>query len=100
LALVILWHRFLGLRIQKFVFGVLLGMGVWAGFEPLVHALRSSTVVNTYTTDLFEMGVYHISVLIWLYFVQVREVAEEVSRPVPFVALSKWNAELGRFLQL
>jgi hypothetical protein len=97
LALVFLWHRYLGLKMQKFVVGIALGMGLVAGLEPLVHALEDSRAVDSRVVDLLEMGAYHVSVLIWLYFARVREATTSESAAASLSDARNWVLEMGRF---
>jgi hypothetical protein len=96
LVFVFLWHRFLGLRMQHFVVGIALGMGLVSGLEPLLHALKDWRAVDSRTVDLLQMGVYHVAVLIWLYFARVREAITADSALVSFPDARDWAVELGR----
>lgn len=101
LAFVFLWHRYLGLKMQNFVVGIALGMGLVAGLEPLLHALENSRAVDSQVFNFLRMGAYHVSVLIWLYCARVRqeEFASE-SAVASFPDARKWALELGRFTWL
>jgi hypothetical protein len=96
LVFVFLWHRFLGLKMQNFVAGIALGMGLVAGLEPLLHALKDARVLDPLDVDLLRMGAYHVSVLIWLYFAIVREEATSESAVTSLSDARKWAVELGR----
>jgi len=98
LACVCLWHRFLGLKMRSFVVGIVLGMGLVAGLEPLLHALKDLRTVNPQSVDLLRMGVYHVSVLIWLYFASVQEEFASDSAAPSFPDARNWAVELRRFL--
>jgi hypothetical protein len=100
LALVFLWHRFLGLRMSPCTFGIALGMGLIAGVEPVMHVLKNSvTQQNWATVDILQMAAYHVAVLIWLYYAQVREkVAVDSHAGLP--GLREQAAELGRVVHL
>lgn len=101
LALVFLWHRYLGLRMQHVVVGIALGMGLIAGLEPLLHAMENSGVVDPRVFNFLRMGAYHVSVLIWLYFASVRqENCTSDSAVASFPDARKWALELGRFTWL
>jgi len=97
LALVFLWHRYLGLKMQDFVVGIALGMGLVAGLEPLLHALTDSQAVDPKVVNLLPMGAYHLAVLIWLYFASARhkEFASG-SAVASFPDARKWAVEVGR----
>ena len=96
LVLVFLWHRYLGLKMQYFVVGIALGMGLVAGLEPLLHALKDFRAVDSQVVDLLQMGAYHVSVLIWLYFASVREEVTSASALASFPDARKWAGELER----
>lgn len=100
LVLVFLWHRFLGLRMASFVFGIALGMGLAAGLEPLIHAWKDSLAArNSSIPDLLQMAIYHVAVLIWLYYGQAREkIASDSKAALP--DLREWAADLGRIAHL
>jgi hypothetical protein len=98
LVFVFLWHRYLGFKMHNFVVGIALGMGLVAGLEPLLHALKDSGAANSRVVDLLRMGAYHVSVLIWLYFAGVREVFASDSKVASFPDARKWAVELGRLI--
>lgn len=97
LAFVCLWHRFLGLKMQHLVVGIMLGMGFVAGLEPFLDALKDFRVVDSQIVDLMQMGAYHVSVLIWLYFARVQEEFATDSAVASLPDARKWALELGRF---
>lgn len=69
-VLAFLWHRFLGIRMSRFVFGIAFGLGLITGSEPLMHALRDSLEARFFhVVDFTQMGIYHIAVLVWLCYV-------------------------------
>jgi len=69
LGLMFLWHRYLGLSMASFVFGIALGMGWTASLELLILEWKDSIVIpNSRVPDFLQMGVYHCAVLIWLGF--------------------------------
>lgn len=99
LALIFLWHRFLGIKMQDFVVGIALGMGLVAGLEPLLHALKDYGAANSKVVDLLRMGAYHVSVLIWLYFARGRQEALTTDSAVgSFPDARNWAVEVGRFM--
>jgi hypothetical protein len=97
LAFVFLWHRFLHLRMQDFVIGIALGMGLVAGLEPLLHALKDSLASGSQIVDFLQMGIYHVSVLIWFYFARAQEEFTPDSAVASVIDARKWTLELGRF---
>jgi len=74
LVLVFLWHRYLGIRMSSCVFGIALGMGLVAGSEPLMHIFKDFVRGEaSRTVDCVQMAFFHAAVLIWLYFVGIRQ---------------------------
>lgn len=101
LVLVFLWPRFLGLRMSAFVFGIALGMGLAVGLDPLILALKGSlTAQNSQMVDFLQMGLYHGAVLIWLYFVLVRDKNPSNAEAVPLLDVHEYAAGLGRIANL
>lgn len=88
---------------DRMSFGILLGFGV----SSCVHLATWATVANAspseYTRtvlDLLKMGVFHVCVFIWFYYVLVpQKVVKESVVPLPENNLAVWNRELERLLQ-
>jgi hypothetical protein len=102
LTLVFVWHRFLGLRMGPLVVGIALGMGLVAGLEPLMDALKDFRIMDAQVVDLLQMGTYHVSVVVWLYFASVRQQKEvrSDSEVASLLDARKWAVELGRLMSL
>lgn len=101
LVLVFLWHRYLGLRMSPLVFGIAVGMGLASSLEPSIHAWKDSLAgQNSSVPDFVQMAIYHCAVLIWLYFVQVREKIAPSSKAVSLLHAREWAADLGRVIHL
>ena len=100
LVLVFLWHRFLGLRMSPFVFGIAVGMGLASSLEPSIHAWKDSVGQNSSVPDFVQMAIYHGAVLIWLYFAQVREKIAPDANAVSLSPAREWAADLGRVIHL
>jgi hypothetical protein len=96
LALVFLWYRFLHLKMQHFVIGIVLGMGLVAGLDPLLDALKDFQTLNPQAVDLLQMGAYHVSVLIWLGFAMVQEEFTSSADVASVLNARKVAVELGR----
>jgi hypothetical protein len=96
LAFVFLWHRFLGLKMQDFAVGIALGMGLVAGLEPLLDALKDFRAVDSQIVDLLQLGAYHVSVMIWLYFARIQEEFTSESAGASLLDARRWAIELGR----
>ncbi len=74
LVLVFLWHRFLGLKMSTFAFGIALGLGLTAFLEPFFSAWTDSSFMQRpFIPQFLWMGTYHCSVLIWLYYAQASD---------------------------
>jgi hypothetical protein len=101
LAMVFLWHGFLGLRMSSLTFGIVIGMGLVVGAEPLSRALRDIVGgQDRRTVDIIQMATFHLAVLVWLYFALVREKATAASDPTAILNGRRWAADLGRVVQL
>jgi hypothetical protein len=99
LALVFLWHRFLGLKMENFVIAIALGMGLIAGLEPLLHALKDSAS-DSRIADLLQMGTYHVSVTVWLYFAIAQESFTSIFKIASLPDARKWAIEMGKLTWL
>src|ERR1700690_96130 len=74
IVLVFLWHRFLGVKMSTFAFGIALGLGLTASLEPLFAAWKDSIFMEkAFIPDFLWMGTYHCSVLIWIYYALASE---------------------------
>ena len=100
LALVFLWHRFLGVKMPHFAAGIALGLGLISGLEPLLDAMKNFRVVAPQVVDLLQMGAYHVSVVLWLYFAQTKAESTSSFAIASFLDARKWAMELGRFRSL
>jgi hypothetical protein len=101
LVFVFLWHRFLGLKMSTFAFGIALGLGLTAGLEPLFQSWKDSMFMErTFIPDLLQMATYHCSVLVWLYFVFAREKVTSQSIAAPLAEIRRSAADMGRIVRL
>jgi len=101
LVLVFLWHRFLGLKMSTFAFGIALGLGLTASLDPLFHAWKDSTFMQkAFIPDLLWMATYHCSVLIWLYFALAREKVTLQSEAASLARIRESAANMGRIVRL
>jgi hypothetical protein len=100
LVVVFAWHRFLGVWMEGSAFGIAVGLGLVTGWGPLLHGLWNRTEANSSTLNLVTAAVFHVSVLIWLYFVQVQEKTLQAPNAQHPIDMSGWSAELARFSQL
>ncbi len=100
LVLVFLWHRFLGLRMSSFTFGIAAGMGLVVGFEPFMQVLKTMVAVqHGRLVTIVSMAVYHIAVLAWLYFALAREEVT-ADADAALAQLVEHAADIGRIARL
>jgi hypothetical protein len=101
LVFVFLWHRFLGIKMSTFAFGIALGLGLTAGLEPLFQAWKDSAFMQrAFIPDFLLMGTYHCSVLIWLYYAFAREKVPAQSVAAPLAEIRESAADMGRVVRL
>lgn len=98
LALVFVWHRCLRLKMQDFVIGIALGMGLVAGLDPLLDALKDFRTLGPSVVDLLQMGAYHVSVVIWLCFAMVQEEFTPYADVASLREAHRSAVELGRII--
>ncbi|HTR27391.1 MAG TPA: hypothetical protein VMI10_25700 [Terriglobales bacterium] len=65
LALIVVWHRFLHLHMSTMLFGIAVGMGLYASIDPIAQAWKDS-VPSTRIPDYVQMIAYNCAVLSWL----------------------------------
>jgi hypothetical protein len=97
-----LFSAYLGLSWRSHVFGIALGMGIFASVELAASAFLSQTGY-TYTTyvNYVTMGTYHLCVLIWAFYLLAPERSPRYKvkvKTVPEHDLESWNRELQRFI--
>ena len=101
IVFLILWHRYLGLKMAPFAFGIVLGTGVTASFEPIVHAWNDSVAFRRsgIPNDLV-MAAFHLTVIVWLYFAYAQKKITSDDDAAPAMPLRKWAADSGRIVRL
>jgi len=95
-----LFSGYLGLSWRSQLFGIALGVGVFASTDLAIFAIRSQTG-STYNLYLnyISMAAYHCSVLIWMFYLLAPERISHYSlKTVPENDLETWNQELQRLL--
>jgi hypothetical protein len=101
LVLLVLLSRFLSFSWRSYVFGIALGLGIFASVELGVSAVRAHTTgvvpVNDFLT-MFTMGVYHCCVLFWIITLLLPERGASRVTVVPAHNLDRWNDALSRLL--
>lgn len=101
IVFIFLWHRYLGLTMAPFAFGIVLGMGVTACSEPLIHAWVDSVAFRRsgLPNDLV-MAAYHLTVIVWLYFAYAQKKISADGDAAPAMPLRRWAADSGRIVRL
>jgi hypothetical protein len=87
LVLVFLWHRFLGLGMSDFAFGIAVGVGLTAALELLAEAWKD-LAGPSHACDYLQMAAYHCTVLIWLYYALAHK--SDPRNPVMDVAMARY----------
>ena len=98
LLVLFLFSAYIGLSWRNYVFGMALGLGIYASVKLAAAALQSSSVVasgNVYR-NLVVMGSFHFAVLVWLVYLLVPEPALSPAIAIPEHNLELWNKELQR----
>jgi len=98
LLVLFLFSAYIGLSWRNYVFGMALGLGIYASVKLAVAALQSSSVVasgNVYR-NLVVMGSFHFAALVWLFYLLVPEAAFNETNGIPEHNLELWNKELER----
>lgn len=101
LVFVFLWHRFLGLRMSTFAFGIALGLGLISSLDPLFQTWKDSIFMErAFIPDFLQMGAFHCSVLVWLYYAFAREKVTSQSNAAPLAEIRESAADMGRIIRL
>lgn len=95
-----LLSAYLGLSWRSYVFGIALGLGIYASVELAASAIRAETgVAYTRPLDYFTMATYHACVLIWAFYLWAPERSSQYAmKALPEADLESWNQELQRLL--
>ena len=104
LVFIFLFSSYFKLRMAWQLFGIALGLSV----SSCVHLATWAYIANVgpsdqtrYLLDFLNMGVYHLCVLIWFYYLLVpHKVVTKSAVPLPEHNLEVWNRELERLLHL
>ena len=102
IVIIFLFTAYFKLSWDRVSFGVLLGFGVsacvylasWAIMENATPSPQMRGVLN-----LLNMATYHLSVLIWMYYLLVPAKVKKTVVRLPENNLEVWNRELERLLQ-
>jgi hypothetical protein len=101
LAGLFLFSRYLSLSWRNQVFGIALGLGVYATVDLVGAAILSQTgFLHARLLDYVSMAAYHCSVLIWFFYLLRRERnRSDDSHDLPtHHEVEAWNQELERLL--
>ncbi len=101
LIFLFLFSSYFGLSWRNYVFGMALGLGVFASVELATAAIRIQIglAVGDELFTLITMATYHCSVLIWLFYLLAPEPSPATVREIPHHDLQEWNHALERLLQ-
>ena len=92
------FSRFFALSWRSVPFGIVLGFGILESTELASSALRTH-IVSPYFWDFFGMAIYHLCVLVWLFYVLLpQEEGSSVAVKLPDHDLELWNQELHKVL--
>lgn len=95
--------KFFGLSWRKHVFGITLGFAIYLSVQLITTAVQVQ-LGHVLLCDYITMVAYHVSVLIWLYYVLVREKSTDQTLGPKLQAMPEhadivaWNSELERLL--
>jgi hypothetical protein len=95
------FSRYMSLSRSDRVFGIALGVGVYAAVDLVAAAIRSQTgFAYTSALDYASMTAYHGSVLIWMVYLLApeRKAVPGVQEAAGHHELEAWNQELERLL--
>ncbi len=88
---------------ERIAFGIALGFAVDWCEHLAVWTILSTSILTRFrpALDLVNLATYHVTVLIWFYYIVVPESAtgQPPRRPPPDPDLEIWNRELERFLK-
>jgi hypothetical protein len=102
IVIIFLFAAYFGLPWDRLSFGVLFGFGISASLYLAAWAIVANADPSPHgrtLLDMFEMATYHLSVLIWCYYLLVPvRVAKPSAVTLPKHNLEVWNRELERLL--
>jgi hypothetical protein len=100
-ASLFLFCRYLNLSWRNQVFGIALGLGVYATLDLITAAIRSQTgLAHAGLLDYVSMAAYHFSVVIWIFYLLRRERTRsgDLDELPTHHEVEAWNQELERLL--
>ena len=102
LVLLFVVSKYFGLSWRSQVFGIAVGVGIFASVELAASAVRAEVgPVRAWYLDYITLGIYHACVLTWIYYfwVEERGTSYAVQPPPPGGELDEWSEELQRLLR-
>ncbi len=95
-----LFTRHFALTWRNYVFGIALGLGIFASVDLATSAIKTQLGPNTAAEilNMVSMATYHCSVLIWLFYLLAPEHETRRINQLPPHDLQQWNNELQRLL--
>jgi hypothetical protein len=101
LVFLFLFSRYFTLSWRSPVFGIALGVGIFASVRLVLSAIRLRVGNSGHLSlTLLDMGTYHLCVLIWLFYMLAPERPPKYnSKNLPEHDLDTWNQELRRLIQ-
>jgi hypothetical protein len=100
LVAIFMLASYLRLSWRSYVFGIALGLGIFASVELAISAIHAQTGSNyTKPLDYISMITYHCCVLIWAFYLWAPERSSQYAlKALPEADLDSWNQELQRLL--
>jgi hypothetical protein len=100
LVFLFLFSSYFGLSWKNYVYGIAVGMGIFASVDLATSAIRLATGpgAGSYVYSLVTMATYHCCVLIWLVYMLAPESARRPVNELPSHNLEEWSTALQRLL--
>ena len=100
LALLVLFSTYFGIKSRHHVFGIALGLGLFASVELAAAAVRSEVGwIGHATYNLIRQAAYATATLIWAAYLLRPEPARQVGNRVPRTQVEEWNQALQELWQ-
>lgn len=97
LMFLFIFSTYLGLAWANYVFGLALGLGVWASTTLAASVALSQLGISSHYVNYITMGAYNICVLVWIFYLLIPEQhAYRAVAKLPDDDLEVWNRELRR----